>query len=68
MNKPYDGTNNYVYVKSSETRIDEGQLLLEDGIGTQNFLYSGTTSNEGKLLFEEKTIFNNVELKIEIKS
>lgn len=68
LNKPYDGKNNYVYVKSSETQIDEGQLLLEDGIGTQNFLYSGTTSTEGKLLFEEKTIFNDVELKIEIKS
>lgn len=66
LNLPYDGSNNHMHVVSSIN--DTGELLLEDGIGTQNFLYSGTTSLEGKLLFEPKTPFNDVEITIEIKS
>jgi len=68
LNNPYDGSNNYVYVKSSLTDIlDEGLLLLEDGIGTGNILYNGTSSNEGKMLYESNTAFNDVKLIKEIK-
>ena len=50
LNIPYDGSNNKLDLDflGSET----GTLLLEDGIGTSNAGYIGTTSNEGSFKME----------------
>jgi hypothetical protein len=61
LNNVYDGSNNFMYVV--DRKGDYGQLLLEDGVPRNSPLYVGNVSNEGKLMFEEYSTFNNQEIR-----
>jgi len=67
LNVPYDGSNNYIRVNDSSARKDEGLLLLDDGVGSNNPAYNGSVSLLGKILFESNTPFYDVKLKTETK-
>ena len=57
MSTPYDASNNFMNLTINSTAT--GLLLLEDGIGTANAGYVGTTSTEGSFKFEVLSTFDN---------
>ena len=57
LSTPYDASNNFMNLTINSTAT--GLLLLEDGIGTANAGYVGTTSTEGSFKFEVLSTFDN---------
>ena len=56
LNRPYQGSNNFL--KVNDTTLSTGFLLLEDGVGLLNVEYQATTSTEGKFQFEDLSTFS----------
>ena len=56
LNRPYQGSNNFL--KVNDTTLSTGFLLLEDGVGLLNVEYQATTSTEGKFQYEDLSTFS----------